>query len=212
MTTSGVLFHDHFKGGPLPWPLLRGVPCDLSHNALDVTSLLSRHQMMGLAWCTCLYSVAPKLMGRSHGTSQSSNMTTSRGVPCDLSHNALNVTSLLSRHQMMGLAWCTCLYSVALKHYGKVTWDPPQQRVGQTDRQTNTCENITLPQTTYAGGNKENYTWKFGNNRGILSLLKSVTLNLYCWSHFLNVASYMDCSRATDHGFVVFGIDKTCYL
>ena len=35
---------------------------------------------------------------------------------------------------MMGLAWCTCLYSVAPKDCGKVTWDPP--RVGQIDRQT----------------------------------------------------------------------------
>ena len=34
---------------------------------------------------------------------------------------------------------------------GKVTWDPPH-RVGQTDWQTNTTENITFPQTTYAGG------------------------------------------------------------
>ena len=63
------------------------------------------------------------------------------GVPCDLSHNAVDVTSLLSRHQMMGLAWCTCLYSVAPKHYGKVTWHPPHW----TDWQTNTCENITFP-------------------------------------------------------------------
>ena len=68
-------------------------------------------------------------------TSVTTSMTTSGGVPCDLTHNALDVTSLLSRDQMMGLAWYTCLYSVAPKHYGKVTWDPPQ-RVGQSDRQT----------------------------------------------------------------------------
>ena len=69
------------------------------------------------------------------------------GVLCDLSHNAVDVTSLLSRHQLMGLAWCTCLYSVAPKHYGKVTWDPP---IGQIDRQTLVK---TLPsRTTCAGG------------------------------------------------------------
>ena len=42
---------------------------------------------------------------------------------------------------------------------GKVTWDPPPwilwDRVGKTDWQTNRSENITFPQTTYAGGNKE---------------------------------------------------------
>ena len=36
--------------------------------------------------------------------------------------------------KMMGLAWCTCLYSVAPKNCGNVTWDP--LRVGQIDRQT----------------------------------------------------------------------------
>ena len=61
-------FCDHFQG-PLLWPLLGGVPCDLSHNALDVTSLLSRHQLMGLAWCSCLYTTAPMHHRiRSHGT------------------------------------------------------------------------------------------------------------------------------------------------
>ena len=31
----------------------------------------------------------------------------------------------------------------------------PQQKVGQTDRQTNTCESITFLHTTYAGDNNE---------------------------------------------------------
>ena len=43
------------------------------------------------------------------------------------------------------------IYTAAPVHHGKVTWDPP--RVGQTDWQTNTTENITFPHTTYAGGN-----------------------------------------------------------
>ena len=40
---------------------------------------------------------------------------------------------------------------------GNVTWDPPEYYgiVGKTDWQTNRSENITFPQTTYAGGNKE---------------------------------------------------------
>ena len=79
------------------------------------------------------------------------------GVPCDLSHNALDVTSLLSRHQLIGLAQCSCFYTL-LPHciMREVTWDPPSQGVGKTDRQTNTTENITFPHTTYAGGK---YWW-----------------------------------------------------
>ena len=40
---------------------------------------------------------------------------------------------------------------------GKVTWDPPEYYGIELDRQTdwqkNRTENITFPQTTYAGGN-----------------------------------------------------------
>ena len=38
-------------------------------------------------------------------------------------------------------------------HHGKVTWDPPPQ--SWTDWQTNMCENITFPNTTYAGGKNQ---------------------------------------------------------
>ena len=55
-TSGGVLFHHHFQG----------VPCDLSHNALDVTCLLSRHQLMGLAWCSYLYTANPVHHGEGH--------------------------------------------------------------------------------------------------------------------------------------------------
>ena len=39
-----------------PSGLSEGVPCDLSYNALDVTCLLSRHKLMGVASCSCLYT------------------------------------------------------------------------------------------------------------------------------------------------------------
>ena len=112
-----------FTSGGYPswsiWGEGRGVLCYLSHNALDVTSLLSRHQMMGLAWCTCLYSVAPKHYGKVTWDPPPEAVLFHDHfhdhfcyhfcdyfweVPCDLSHNALDVISLLSRHQMMGLA------------------------------------------------------------------------------------------------------------
>ena len=69
MTTSGgVHLHDHFWGGPLPWPLLGG-PIWPSHHPLDLTSLLSRHQLMGLACYSSLYTLLPQcILGRSHGT------------------------------------------------------------------------------------------------------------------------------------------------
>ena len=80
------------------------------------------------------------------------NMHIVGGVPCDQSHNALDVTCLLSKHQLMGLACYSCLYTAAAPvHHGKVTWEPPPQK-SWTDRLTNMCENITFPQTTYAGG------------------------------------------------------------
>ena len=86
---------------------------------------------------------------------QSFSAGPSGGVPCDLSHNAPDVTCLLSRHQLMGLAWCSCLYTAAPVHHGKGHMGPPLgiKLDWQTDWQTNTTENITFPQTTYAGGN-----------------------------------------------------------
>ena len=55
-TSRGVLFHHHFLWGP----------CDQSHNALDVTCLLSRHQLMGLVWCSYLYTAAPVHHEKGH--------------------------------------------------------------------------------------------------------------------------------------------------
>ena len=87
------------------------------------------------------------------------------GVPCDLSHNALDVTCLLSRHQLTGVAWCSCLYTAAHASWERshgppspwILWD----RVGKTDWQTNRSENITFPQTTHVGSNKETEIWNF---------------------------------------------------
>ena len=45
------------------------------------------------------------------------------------------------RHQLMGVAWCSCLYTAGMP--------PPSW----TDWQTNMSENITFPQTRYVGGN-----------------------------------------------------------
>ena len=83
--------------------------------------------------CFWIPSSGGPLLWRLRVGRGSSSLTTSWGVPCDLSHNTLDVTYLLSRHQMMGLAWCSCLYSVAPIHYGKVTWDRLNRL---TDRQT----------------------------------------------------------------------------
>ena len=62
------------------------------------------------------------------------------GGPMWPSHHALDLTSLLSRHQL---------------HSGKVTWEPPPPRVGQIVRQTRV--NALPSHTTYAGGN--NMVW-----------------------------------------------------
>ena len=56
------------------------------------------------------------------------------GVPCDLSHNALDVTCLLSRHQLMGLGWCSCLYTAAPVHHGKGHMGPPSWTDWLTDK------------------------------------------------------------------------------
>ena len=68
------------EGGPLPWPLPEGDPLlwpllggstsmTTSHHPLELTSLLSRHQLMGLACYSSLYTLLPQcILGRSHGT------------------------------------------------------------------------------------------------------------------------------------------------
>ena len=79
----------------------------------------------------------------SAGLVWSSSTTTSRrgvlfhhhfwGVPCDLSHNPL-----IYHYRMP-----QCIM-------GKIHMGPPPKSL--TDRQTNMCENITFPHTTYADG------------------------------------------------------------
>ena len=117
ITTSGeVLFHLHFwGGGPLPSLLLWGG---------SLPSPLPRGPLPSLLPGGPLPSLLP---------GWSSSITTSKGVPCDQSHNGLDVTCLFSKHQLMGLACYSCLYTAAAPvHHGKVTWDP-LKRIGQTD-------------------------------------------------------------------------------
>ena len=61
------------------------------------------------------------------------------GVSCDLSHHAFDVTCMLPPHQ------CSCLYGDP-----GACWDTTPTVNRMTDR----CKNITLPQTSFAGGNK----------------------------------------------------------
>ena len=83
--------------------------------------------------------VLPSIIPRSFQQSFPSGLSGGWGVPCDLSHNALDVTCLLSRHQLMGVAWCSCLYTAGT---------PPPHSL--TDWQI--CLK-TLQ--TYAGGNNK---------------------------------------------------------
>ena len=83
----------------------------------------------------------------------SSSTSTSGGPmwPIPMMHLML---PLLSRHQLMGLSWCSYLYTAAPVHHGIRSHGDPPELNRQTDWQTNTTENITFPHTTYVGGNK----------------------------------------------------------
>ena len=72
------------------------------------------------------------------------------GMPCDLSHNAFDVTCMLSLHQLR-LITSAGAYIVLGHVTCEACWDthPPTP----VDRTTDTCKNITLPQTTFADGN-----------------------------------------------------------
>ena len=114
--------------GPLPWwplPGGRGVPWSTSMTTSITTS-------GGVPWSTSVMTT--------------SMMTTSGGGPMWPPIPQCSSCYLCSPDtKMMGLAWCTWLYSVAPKDCGKVTWDPPTQ--SWTDWQTNMSENITFPRS-----------------------------------------------------------------
>ena len=72
-------------------------------------------------------------------------MPAQRGVSCHLSHHAFDVTCMLSLHQLRLLT-----SAAAYIMFGHVTCDACWDTV---DRMTDTCKNITFPQTLFAGGN-----------------------------------------------------------
>ena len=67
------------------------------------------------------------------------------GLPCDLSHHAFDVTCMLPPHQLR-LNTSAAAY-ILLAHCMLGYTSPP---CGQTD----TCKLITLPETSFAAGNK----------------------------------------------------------
>ena len=67
-----------------------------------------------------------------------------RGVPCDLSHDAFDVTCMLPPHQLRPNTSAAAYIVLAHCIMG---YTPP------VDRMTHTCKNITFPQTLFAGGN-----------------------------------------------------------
>ena len=67
------------------------------------------------------------------------------GVPCDLSHDAFDVTCMLPPHQLRPNTSAAAYIVLAHCMLGYTT--PPP-----VDRMTHTYENITLPQTSFAGG------------------------------------------------------------
>ena len=140
MTTSGgVHFHDHFWGGGSTSMTTSGEgggPMWPSHHPLDLTSLLSRHQLMGLACYSSLYTLLPQcIMGRSHGT------------------------------------------------------PPPPPKVGQIDRQTRV--NALPSHTTYAGG--KNAKWAQvhrGSCVVVEDQFSTRSIVRHWWIHLV-VANYM---------------------
>ena len=146
----GVHFCVHFWGGPLPCSLLGGpLPCSLLWGPLP---------------CSLLRSPLPcSLMGGVHFHVHfqwgSTSMFTSGG-------------SLVTYPIML---LYTALYNAPVHHGQNSHGIPPPQRVGQTDRETNTCENITFP-LYVAGGNNGTYARLYLENceSGIVIVL------LYC--------------------------------
>ena len=67
------------------------------------------------------------------------------GVPCDLSHDAFDVTCMLPPHQLRPNTSAAAY--IVLAHCMMGYTPPP------VDRMTHTCKNITFPQTLFAGGN-----------------------------------------------------------
>ena len=115
----------HPEGGPLPCSILGGSTSMITSRGSHVTYPI----MLLYTTIECPSASWTKFTWDFHG-----------GVPCDLSHYALDITSLLSRHQLMGLAWCSCLYTTAPMHHGIRSHGTPQ--VKQTDWQTNTTESL----------------------------------------------------------------------
>ena len=95
-------------------------------------------------------------------------------VSCDLSHHAFDVTCMLPPHQLR-LTSSAAAYILLVGHVTcKACWDthPPLW----TEFLTHAYENITLPQTSFAGGkNRKCNTWMLQN------FWRSVELKL----HFL---------------------------
>ena len=133
-------FHYHFRGypGQLPWwPLLggkEGVPCDLSHNAVHVISALQTPKWWVWLGAHAYILLPQRIVGRSHGTPHFHDHFHDNfhyhfwgeGVPMWPIPQCSSCYFCSPDTKMMGLAWCTCLYSVAPKDCGKVIWDPPE--------------------------------------------------------------------------------------
>ena len=76
------------------------------------------------------------------------------GVPCNLSHDAFDVSCMLPPHQLR-LNTSAAAY-IVLAHCMMGYTSPP------VDRMTHTCKNITFPQTLFAGGNDTSlYSYSF---------------------------------------------------
>ena len=70
------------------------------------------------------------------------------GVPCDLSHNAFDVICMMSFHQLRLITSITAYIA-----FGHMTCDTRWDTHPSLDKMTDTCKNITFPQTSFAGGN-----------------------------------------------------------
>ena len=82
----------------------------------------------------------------SRGVSPCQGGLPARGVPCDLSHHAFDVACMLPPHQLRPTN-CAAAY---------IVWPRCMLEYHPTpsvDRITDTCKNITLSQTSFAGGN-----------------------------------------------------------
>ena len=80
-------------------------------------------------------------------------MSAKGGVPCDLSHNAFDVTCMLSLHQLRLIT--SAAFQIVLGH---VICDACWDTNAPMDRMTDTSKDIIFPQTLFAGGNNHRHS------------------------------------------------------